>query len=290
MSCCLSIELAKQRRNVLLISTDPAHNLSDAFSQRFSRTPILVDGFENLFAMEIDPSADDAEDEAEPDILAGEAEEHKMLAGLAGAMPGIDEAMSFSSVMKLVSSMEFDVVVFDTAPTGHTLRFLQFPETLLKTFGSLFQGSMGGIMSQMMSMMGGMGAGEKMAKTQEVIKKISEQFQDPKLTTFVAVTIAEFLPLYETERLLQELVKFNMDARNIVVNQILDPERAQSCEYCVAKSKIQQHYLQQMDELYRGLFHLSYLPAVTKEIRGREALLEFAPNLLHDNTERLRKP
>ena len=56
---------------------------------------------------------------------------------------------------------------------------------------------------------------------------LSKQFQDPALTTFIAVTIPEFLPLYETERLLQELAKFNMDARNIVINQVLDPVEAQ---------------------------------------------------------------
>merc|ERR1711991_543334 len=172
------------------------------------------------YAMEIDPSADeDAEDWS--DVMGSNSEEKKMLSGLAGAMPGIDEAMSFSNLMKLVQSMEFEVVVFDTAPTGHTLRFLQLPQTLLKSVGSLFGGSMGGLLSQMMGMMGGADTDARLSQTQEVIQKISEQFQDARLTTFVAVTLAEFLPLYETERLLQELARLNMDCRNLVVNQIL---------------------------------------------------------------------
>lgn len=285
-SCCLAIELAKHRENVLLISTDPAHNLSDAFTQRFSKTPLLVDGFENLYAMEIDPSADeDAEDWS--DVMGSNSEEKKMLSGLAGAMPGIDEAMSFSNLMKLVQSMEFEVVVFDTAPTGHTLRFLQLPQTLLKSVGSLFGGSMGGLLSQMMGMMGGADTDARLSQTQEVIQKISEQFQDARLTTFVAVTLAEFLPLYETERLLQELARLNMDCRNLVVNQILSAEEAASCRHCRLRSDLQQRYLQHVDELYGGLYHITPLPAEVVELRGPEALKTFSPKLMQDFTAEL---
>ncbi len=296
ISCALSIALARERRNVLLISTDPASSIGDAFGQKFSHKPTLVTGSTNLFAMEIDPNAEEEEDE---DVLGGGgggAEERKLFSGLATAMPGVDEAMAFSNVMKLVQSMEFEVVVFDTAPTGHTLRFLQFPQLLSGTFGKLFGlggggGPMAGLMSQVMSMMGGSSEEQttKLNETQSVIEKVNKQFQDPQLTTFVAVTLPEFLPLYETERLLQDLTKFRIDARNIVVNQILDPDAAQTCAHCRAKSDVQQMYLRQMDELYQGLYHMTYLPAETTEIRGQDALVTFGAKLFQDNEKALRK-
>jgi arsenite/tail-anchored protein-transporting ATPase len=87
-SCSLAIQLAKVRRSVLLISTDPAHNLSDAFSQKFGKEARLVDGFANLSAMEIDPSGSIQE------FLAGRDEDGE---GVAGGLGGMMQDLAFAA-------------------------------------------------------------------------------------------------------------------------------------------------------------------------------------------------
>jgi arsenite-transporting ATPase len=133
-SCCLAVQLAKVRENVLVVSTDPAHNLSDAFGQKFGRSPIKVNGFDNLFCMEVDSSGEQEWETIEANQAAQGMAPDGLESGVGGIMkdlmtsvPGIDEAMAFAELMKMVQDMNYSTIVFDTAPTGHTLRLLSFP-------------------------------------------------------------------------------------------------------------------------------------------------------------------
>ncbi|KXN67489.1 anion-transporting ATPase [Conidiobolus coronatus NRRL 28638] len=281
-SCSLASQLAKVRKSVLLISTDPAHNLSDAFGQKFGKKPLLVNGYDNLYAMEIDPQSAAREmfNNNAPTAITS------TYADLMSSLPGVDEALGFAEVMKLVKSLEYSAVVFDTAPTGHTLRFLTLPsalDNLLKKFGPI-KNQFKPLFDQMTSGLGQSDINsdntfDKLDEISKMVEEVNTQFKDPELTTFVCVCISEFLSLYETERLIQDLSQNSIDTHNIVVNQLLFPKKDSECEQCLVRHKMQQKYLEQIYDLYED-FHIVTLPLKTYEIRGSEEIKKFSEMLL----------
>ncbi|MFQ6619972.1 hypothetical protein Gotur_001101 [Gossypium turneri] len=313
-SSIISMLLARVRPSVLIISTDPAHNLSDAFQQRFTKTPTLVYGFKNLYAMEVDPSVDNDE--------FGTEGMDSLFSDLANAIPGIDEAMSFGEMLKpaqvvacanslvsmvphvqslceparalgsigrekLVQTMDYSCIVFDTAPTGHTLRLLQFPATLEKGLEKMMslKSKFGGLLSQVTRIFGVEDEfGEdaiigRLEGMKNVIEQVNKQFKDPDLTTFICVCIPEFLSLYETERLVQELTKFEIDTHNIIINQVLFDDEDVESKLLKARMRMQQKYLDQFFMLYDD-FHITKLPLLPEEVTGVEALKRFSRHFI----------
>ncbi|KAL3808733.1 hypothetical protein ACHAXA_010899 [Cyclostephanos tholiformis] len=348
-SCCLGTQLAKHRKKtvmyfnilkilgnvglicvggggwgmidetnkVLIVSTDPAHNLSDAFCQKIGREPTPIQGFTNLFAMEIDATEDlDKMQRSMEDATGAGSDDdgnsgiQSLLSELTNSIPGIDEAMSFSELMKQVQNSDYDVVVFDTAPTGHTLRLLSFPTILEKAFGKLMdlKDRFGGLIGQASALFGGGSPDQvqdallgRLEETRAIINKVNTAFQDPALTTFVCVCIPEFLSIYETERLVQELSKFGIDSHNIVVNQVLFPEKdaeelgewfdsnkdsmqkeaREICGKMMARKRMQDKYIGQCFDLYGDDFHVVLMPLLDHEVRGVEKLKDFSELLIN---------
>lgn len=291
----VQLALAHPDDEFLLISTDPAHNLSDAFCQKFGKDARKVEGLSNLLCMEIDPEAAmlDMQQQAQQYYNDPNDPLKLMMSDMTGSIPGIDEALSFMEVLKHIKSQNkegpdanpdaiaYKTIIFDTAPTGHTLRFLQLPQTLLKLL-TKFQSLSGKFGPMLLMMGGGNGADmfEKLNEVQKNVSEVNEQFTNPDLTTFVCVCILEFLSLYETERMIQELMSYNMDVNLIVVNQLLfadDDEHP--CSRCVLRWKMQKKYLDQMAELYED-YHLVKMPLLGCEIRGIDNLKRFSKFLL----------
>uniref|UniRef100_A0A0G4GJH0 ATPase ASNA1 homolog n=1 Tax=Chromera velia CCMP2878 TaxID=1169474 RepID=A0A0G4GJH0_9ALVE len=308
-SCSIAVEFARRKEKVLILSTDPAHNLSDAFEQKFTNEPTKVHGFENLFAMEVEASFQ----ESTGYRLEGRDGISKVLPELVSAIPGIDEAMSFAELMQSVQTMDYSIIIFDTAPTGHTLRLLSFPTLLEKAFSKLqdLRDKLSGAVQMANAMGASLDADDlstKLDGLRAVTTTVRTAFQDPTRTTFVCVCIPEFLSVYETERLIQDLAKNSIDCSNIVVNQVIFPvedgcaeatddlckvpeglseeqakqfralaTRAKAFEAAhLCRRKMQSKYLVQVRDLYAMDFHVVSVPLQPEEVRGVAKLRRFA--------------
>lgn len=296
-SCSLSVALTKTRSSVLLVSTDPAHNLSDAFSQKFTPQPTSVNGFKNLYAMEVEPPktnpvpSTEVTSPALPDSTSPSDIASDFMGDIGTSLPGIDEAVAFGALMQTVRDMDHDVVVFDTAPTGHTMRLLGFPKlldkalTLSRTMVDRF-GSMAGSMASAMGMssLDAPTMVERIESMRDVSNQVSSIFADSSKCTFVCVCIPEFLSVFETERLVQEVSKFDIDVTNIIVNQVIRAQDIQDKtkgeQLYNARMAMQTKYMEQMVELYGEDFHITPMPLLTQEVRGKAALEEYSKLLL----------
>ena len=118
----------------------------------------------------------------------------------------------------------------------------------------------------------------KMESLRETISEVNTQFKNADMTTFVCVCIPEFLSLYETERMIQELASYGIDTHCIVVNQLLYPRRDSVCEQCNARRRMQKKYLDQIEELYDE-FNVVKMPLLVEEVRGKEKLERFSEML-----------
>lgn len=286
-SSSIAIQLAQRRGKTLIISTDPAHNLSDAFNQQFSYEPTQVQGVENLWALEIDAKKSlewtSAQLLENPINLGGETANFGFVSDMMKALPGIDEAIVFTKMLKMSKEMDAEVVIFDTAPTGHTLKLLGFPAALQSGIQKILQ------LKDKFSMVSGMlgaGAGSQIDKAVENIEQLridvdnlKAVLTDPELTTFVCVCIPEFLSVYETERLVQELTVQNIDVFNVVTNQIVFPELEHPCPKCKARFNMQLKYIKQIQALYSD-FHVVLMPMEDEEVRGVPKLTVYGNKLL----------
>ena len=284
ISASLSILLSKQGKKVLIISTDPAHNLSDAFNQKIGKQPTIIKGFENLYGIELDPEKDMNNIDKLNEIL--HVEEKSKVDGLLqtmeGTFPGIDEANNLKYISNLLDNKDYDIVVFDTAPTGHTLKLLEMPLIIGKSMEKIMELKLQ--FSPVIDSVGGVLGPEidqklnkfftKMNELKDHMQKISDRFKDAEKTTFIAVCIPEFLSVYETERLVESLFKENIDIRNVVVNQVLMCDNPDKCKMCKSRTKMQKKYLEKIEEMFED-FHIIKVPLQKNEIRGAKNLENF---------------
>ena len=302
-SCAASsaIWAAEHGRNTLIISTDPAHSLGDSLGVELSPgIPTPIEGIENLTALEINPKANMAEFQGLTNInpleemgmedmmggmsLLGDLEDLSSM-----SPPGIDEALAFGKILEFIETEhDFDLVIFDTAPTGHTLRFLSLPETLSGWIGKLIKmrvklGNMFGAFKRLFTR-----EEKKKDSSLDVLERLNQSIinakddlTNPIKNSFVIVMIPEEMAILETGRLLNELIKYEIPVSNIIVNQLYQHTN-ELCDFCKNRREMQQRNLNKIREVFRDKLNkiLIEVPLFKEEVREYGRLKEMGEYLI----------
>lgn len=289
-----AIWAAEHGRKTLIISTDPAHSLGDSLDQKLPQGETTqVENVINLFALEINPKINLEEYQSAMSVNPiesmpfGDSLPFMEDIGSFASMnpPGIDEAMAFGKVLEFIETeSDFDLVVFDTAPTGHTLRLLSLPDLLSGWIGKLISlrlklGKVFGMFKKMFSKteVNEEDPFEMFKKLKNSIVNARDELKDPSKTSFIVVMISEAMALYETERLLRGLYQYEIPVSNIIINQLF-PESV-DCKFCQSRRNMQMKNLKEIRYIYQEDFNLIEIPLFDNEIKGYEQLKKLSKHL-----------
>jgi len=282
-SAATGIYMASRGKKTLVLSIDPQHSLSDSFNQEVGFEITAISGVNNLYAMEIDAEKllKEWRDENREVLIeiaenATYMEREDVSQFLDLSLPGMDELMAQRELQRLMKKGEYDLYILDTAPTGHTLRFLALPDMMSKWVKVLAQ--MQSKTRYVLQTFFGRRARHLQRKpeifleqTMKNVKMIKAALKS-RSTEFVPVTILEEMAIKESERLLKTLISYKMQVRQIVCNGITphNPD----CPHCMSKMEMQLKEFQSVRENFSP-YKIVGMPLFPHEIRGIETLSDF---------------
>jgi arsenite-activated ATPase ArsA len=251
MAAATALSSAAGGDATLVVSTDPAHSLSDTLDTDVPARPTRIREEIPLWAAEIDPDAamEDGVFGADEDPLGGMSEMGDQLGpmaemlggldddddaglgamlGMGSSMPGADEAAAMRQLLEYLDDPRFDRVIVDTAPTGHTLRLLQLPEIMDSMIGRVMnvRQRMSGMLDGLKGMFGGGNDDAEQSADldalRERIERLRAVLRDPAQTDFRVVMIPEEMSVVESERLVDRLAEFEIPVQTLVVNRVME--------------------------------------------------------------------
>lgn len=308
VAAALAVLAARRGRRVLVVSTDPAHSLGDVFDRSLSDAPRRL--LPNLDAMEIDP---DAEVDAHLGRVIGQMRRYaspEMMAELERQMrltrqsPGTQEAALLERLARLVTdaNITYDLIIFDTAPTGHTLRLLTLPEAMAAWTDGLLAHNrkseeLGRVLKHLTPKSGRDVAtpfddpqedalSDLDSRTRDVAQTLIERrrlfhrarrcIENREESGFLFVLTPERLPILETVRAIEALEAAHVPVAAALVNRVIPQEADGS--FLQRRREQEANYLMRIDHEL-GHIPRPRLPLLPSDVQGIEILEDVAGRL-----------
>ncbi len=283
-AAALALHFANMGRKTLVISSDPTPSLSDIFETSIGDRETGIQDIRDLYGIEISSEVvlDMWRRRFGPEIyevISSFANLDYDFVDYIGSAPGIEEEYMLNYILDLVEGGQYDLVVWDTAPAGHTLRLLHLPQIFLKhleaatkfylNIYSYFEK----VKDSVRLRRGKRSLLEIISSWEYLAEKIVRFIRDQAKTIFVLVTIPEALGVKQTERIIKDFDEYQLTVRYLIINHVIDHA---DCSFHEVKQKMQRMYLRTLEETYGHRIRMVHLPESPQEVKGVDRIKEIS--------------
>ena len=273
-SAATALHYARVGRRTLIISSDLTPSLSDIFETEIGATERAVPGVKNLHALEIDP--DEVmrrwKKKFGPEIYQAASAlvdlPYDEIVDYVAMAPGIQEEFMLDYILERIRDGQYDLIVWDTAPAGDTLRLLGLPGRFiehLRVAPRVYLGVQDTLKLSQTPFL------EIIASWKELSEQTTRFFSDPASVEFIMVTIPEALGVYQSRRVIGELAEHGLGVRYMIVNDVIVDA---DCDFLQRRMEMQRPYIEMLNDEYAGKITLVELPLLPHEVKGIERLAE----------------
>jgi arsenite-transporting ATPase len=285
----IALHFARREKKTLIISSDPTPSLSDIFEMEIGDQERSI--LDHLYGIEISSEVvlKKWKERFGPEIyevVSSFASLDYDFVDYIGGAPGIEEEYMLNYILELVEGGQYDLVVWDTAPAGHTLRLLHLPQIFLghleaatKFYMNLYS-YFEKLKESVRFRKGKRSLLEIISGWEGLAEKVVNFIRDPQKSEFIIVTIPEALGVRQTERIIKDFDEYQLAVNHLIVNYVIQEA---DCEFHRLRRDMQQHYMDILKDQYADRIQLIEVPLSPHEIKGVEKIqrvsdILFGPN------------
>jgi len=280
-AAAIAVHMAELGKRTLILSSDPTPSLSDIFEITVGPRETPIPTVPDLTALEV--SSEIVREKWKErfgreiyEVVSSFTDlDYDFVMDYVGGAPGIEEEYMLYFIMELVREGRYDLVVWDTAPAGHTLRLLHLPEIFLRhlegatkfylNLYSYFERAKEAVKLQK----GKKSLLEIITEWQALSNDIAAFIRDERLTEYIVVTIPESLGVKQTERIIQDFDTHGLPVHYLIVNHCIEQA---DCAFHRKRKEMQAHYIRLLSDTYGGRLRLILLPLSPLEIKGTDRI------------------
>lgn len=281
-SATTALHYALAGNKTLIISSDLTPSLSDIFEMEIGPVERQIGGVENLYGLEIGPKEvmERWKEKFGPEVYEAASAlvdmEYEEVINYVAIAPGIQEEFMLDYILERVKDGRYDLVVWDTAPAGDTLRLLDLPYKFvehLRMAPKFYLEVRDTLNLKKVPFL------EMIKSWRALAEEVTDFMRDPKKSKFILVTIPEALGVYQTRRLVGEFKRHGFDIPYLIINNvIIEPD----CDFHRKRREMQVAYIEMLVREYGEEIKIIQLPLFPYEMKGVERLKElervlFAP-------------